>query len=247
MKKQLSWVIFGILVYLIFLLIKLPATQVLSRLTLPPDVNLQGVSGTIWQGQAISATVQGLPLQHVQWSLNFLPLLMGQISADVSAGNMRQTDQISLSGSLNIARDRVQMNDVQAYLPTNLVISMLPLPFPVKAEGRFKLQVSELDYAQACHTLVGQGQWLNAQVEGLQGLIDLGNFNADMRCESNNIVLSVKEPNRFGLSADAVVSANLQYSINGRFKPDTELPEEVHQAAQFFGQKDKDGYYPLKF
>lgn len=247
MKKQLGWVVLGLGVYLVFLVIKLPASQVLSRLTLPPDVNLQGVSGTIWQGQAISAHMGGLPVQNLRWSLNFLPLLIGQISADVQAGNMRKSEDISFSGQAKIANGRIQLSNAQAYLPTSLMMSLVPLPFPVKAEGRFKIQITELDYTQACQTLAGTGQWLNAKVAGVNGLIDLGNFSADMQCQNNNIVLNVKEPNRFGLSAEATVTANLQYNIVGQFKPDSDLPEEVHQAALFFGKQNNQGYYSINF
>lgn len=248
MKKSVIWVALGLFVYLVFLLSKLPAAQVLSRISLPSEVNLQGVSGTIWQGQVINASVGGLPLQNVRWTLNFLPLLIGQLSADVQAGNMRNNEEISFTGELSLASKQIQLQQLQAYLPTNLMVSLLPLPFPVKAEGRFKIQVDELHYTTACQTLVGSGQWLNAKVAGLNGMIDLGVFNADMKCENNNVVLTVKEPNRFGLSAEAVILADLNYSINGRFKPDADLPEEVHQAAQMFpGNKDAQGYYLIKF
>lgn len=246
MKKQLAWVAFGLVFYFLFLLIKLPASQVLSRLSLPPDVDLQGVSGTIWQGRAIAASVHGLPLQNVSWSLAVLPLVLGHISADVQAGNMRNSDEVSFSGGLNLSEGQIQLDQVQAYLPTNLMVSLLPLPFPVKAEGRFKIQFEELEYTDACQTLVGSGQWLNAKVAGLNGMIDLGVFNADMTCTDNNVVVTVKEPNRFGLSAEAVIQANLKYAITGRFKPESDLPEEVHQAAQFFGNKDGQGYYSIK-
>jgi general secretion pathway protein N len=246
MKKKLIWVALGLCVYVVFLLIKLPASQVLSRLTLPTEVNLQGVRGTIWQGQALAATVNGLPLQNVVWSLDFFPLLMGRISADVQAGNMRNSDEISFSSAVDLSSSQIQLQNMQAYLPTNLMISLLPLPFPVKAEGRFKIQIAELDYTDACQQLAGSGQWLNAKVAGVNGMIDLGNFNADMQCKTNNFVLTVKEPNRFGLSAEAVVPADFKFSITGRVKPDADLPEEVHQAAQFFGNKDAQGYYSIK-
>jgi general secretion pathway protein N len=39
----------------------------------------------------------------------------------------------------------------------------------------------------------------------------------------------------------------MQFKIEGRFKPEASLPKEVHQAAQFFGQADADGYFPIKF
>ncbi|WP_340678364.1 type II secretion system protein N [Paraglaciecola sp.] len=247
MKHSLKWGALGLCAYVVFLLIKLPAVQVLGNLSLPPNIKLQGVKGTIWNGQAMNATVQGLPVSNIQWTLEFWPLLMGKISANISAGNIRQADAIAFLGDVSFSSDRIQLTDVQAYLPTNLMISLVPLPFPVNAQGRFKVQVTELDYGQSCQALKGNGQWLNAKVAGVEGMIDLGNFTADMVCENNNIQLSVKEPNSFGLTANATIPANFKFSVSGRFKPATNLPAEVHQAAQFFGNQDAQGYYTIKF
>jgi len=49
-----------------------------------------------------------------------------------------------------------------------------------------------------------------------------------------------------GLSRNARVSGMRNISVTGRFKPDASLPEEVHQAAQFFGQQDAQGYREIK-
>lgn len=247
MKSVFKWSALALSAYLLLLIIKLPAQQVINRLSLPPNVSLHGISGTIWQGQAIAANINGLPIQKISWSMDFLPLLLGNISADIKAGNIREQDAIAINGKLVVSGSRLQLNNVQAYLPTNLMISLLPLPFPVKAEGRFKIDIDELDYAKSCQILKGKGQWLNAQVAGLNQMIQLGDFTANMDCIDNNVVLDVKEPNSFGLSAKAVIPSNLKFSVQGRFKPDAKLPEEVHQAAQFFGKKDNQGYYFLKF
>lgn len=247
MKKIAGWVALAISAFIIFLLIKLPAIQVIARLSLPSDISLQGVSGTIWHGQAHRANVQGLPLQTIRWDLDFWPLLLGNISANIQAGNIRDVDDISFSGKLSVSNESLALYAAQAYLPTDLMMTMLPLPFPVRAEGRFKVEINALEYTQACQVLNGKGQWLNAEVAGLNQMINLGSFSANMACVNNVVVLEVKEPNRFGLSATASIPANLQFSITGRFKPDADLPEEIHQAAQFFGKADAQGYYPIKF
>ena len=177
----------------------------------------------------------------------FLPLLLGEISADIKAGDIRDIDQISANGHVSFAGQHLEVDNLLAYLPTNLVISLLPLPIPVQADGRFKVQLDEVDYKAGCQKLTGKGQWLNANFTGTTGVIDLGNFDADLSCENNSIVVDIKQPNSFGLSATATIPADMKFKISGRFKPDPSLPQEVHQAAQFFGNPDAQGYYPIKF
>jgi general secretion pathway protein N len=247
MKSVLKWGSLCLVVYLVFLIVKLPAVQVLSLIQLPKGVSASGISGTIWNGHVQRAQMNGLPVSNVDWTLSFLPLLLGEISAQVKAGDIRDIDQISANGYVSFAGQQLEVDNLLAYIPTNLVISLLPLPIPVKADGRFKVQLDEVDYDAGCQKFAGNGQWLNANFTGTTGVINLGNFNADLSCENNSIVVDVKQPNSFGLSAKATIPADMKFKISGRFKPEANLPEEVHQAAQFFGQPDAEGYYPIKF
>lgn len=247
MKSVLKWGSLCLVVYFIFLIVKLPAVHVLAQIQLPKEVRLSGITGTIWDGQAQRAQVNGLPVSNVEWKLSFLPLLLGEVSAEIKAGNLRDKEQISLNAHVSATTKHVQANDLLAYIPTDLVISLLPLPVPVQADGRFKVQLDEVYYESGCQQFTGKGQWLNANFTGNAGVIDLGNFNADLSCEKGEIVIDVKQPNSFGLTAKASIPANMKFKVSGRFKPDANLPAEVHQAAQFFGKPDAEGYYPIRF
>jgi len=247
LKAGLKWGALCLLVYVGFLLVKLPALQFISRVQLPPGVSLSGVSGTIWHGQAQQVIAHGLPVEKLSWQLNALPLLWGSVNAQVKAGNMRTIDEISFKAKVNLTKNSISARDLQAYLPTNLLISLLPLPFPVHADGRLRVQLEALDYADGCQVLRGKGQWLKAELVGLNGQIALGDFAAQLSCDQGDVLLEIKEPNSFGLSAIARIPKTLQFSVEGKFKLDPNLPKEVQQAAQFFGQPDGQGYYPLKF
>jgi len=247
MKSVLKWGSLCLVVYFIFLVVKLPAIHVLSKIPLAQGVNVSGISGSIWHGHAQKAQINGLPINDLNWSLAFFPLLFGEISVDIKAGNIRNVEQISVNGYVSIKGQHLEAENLLAYIPTDLVISLLPLPIPVQADGRFKIQLDEVDYEAGCKKFAGKGQWLNANFTGTTGVIDLGNFNADLSCENASVVVDVKQPNRFGLTAKTVIPADLNFKIEGRFKPEANLPKEVHQAAQFFGKPDSDGYYPIKF
>ena len=233
--------------YLLFLLANLPAAQVIPRLPLPAQLNIQDLSGTIWDGRARLVTYQGIPLNQVQWQLSPWGLLSGALWLELDAGNSRDAEQVSLKGSLVLGQNRVATDGLQLFLPTDLIIAQFPLPLPVNAAGRFRVQLDKLSYQDGCQELQGTGQWLNAQVAGTQGYIPLGNFEADLACQQQDLLINIREPNSFGLSAEARIPANFKIKVSGRFKPDTELPEEVHQAARLFGKPDAEGYYQIRF
>ncbi|PKG97946.1 type II secretion system protein N [Paraglaciecola sp. MB-3u-78] len=247
MKSVLKWGSLCLVVYFIFLIVKLPAVHVLSKMQLPNGISVSGISGTIWNGNVQSAQAKGFPISDVNWSLSFFPLLLGEISTNIKAGDIRDVTQISVNGHVSFKGQHLKVENLLAYIPTNLAISLLPLPIPIEADGRFKVELNEVNYEAGCQTFTGKGQWLNANFTGVNGVIELGDFDADLSCQDGNVVLHVKQPNRFGLTAKATIPANLKFKINGRFKPEVSLPKEVHQAAQFFGKPDADGYYPIKF
>ena len=249
MKQRVKWIAAGVVAYLIFLLAYLPAEHIVKRLPLPAHTQIQGVSGTIWNGRASSALLNGLPVDDLQWSLSPWYLLTASLHAQLTAGDTRDTGAISLRGPVtySLVSGTTESEDLSMFLPVDLVIAQLPLPIPVNAGGRFKLDLEEMVFSSQCVTLAGQGQWLNASVSGTQGAITLGNFTADLTCDSGDIVVSVKQPNSFGLDADARVSPEFNVSVDGQFKPDDTLPREVHQAAKFFGQPDAQGFYRIRF
>lgn len=250
MSRYLKWGLAAFGVYVLFLIYHLPATQVLSRVTLPDSVSLSDISGTVWQGEAKTVSIQGIPVDKLHWDVNVLALLIGSLSADLKAGNVRATDEIAFSGPVSVSlfnANHFSLSDFNLYLPSNLVIAQMPLPIPVDAGGRFRVQLEEADFPGRCETLSGKGQWLNASIEGLGEPVNMGTFEAALSCLEGDTLLDIQEPNAFGLSARARVPMNMQITVEGRFKPADSLPKAVHDAAKFFGQPDADGYYPIVF
>src|SRR5262245_11838336 len=84
MKRIWPLATVGIVAFVAFVLVTLPARIVLSRLD-AYGVQAGGVSGTIWRGTAQVLQVRGANLGRVNWSLHALPLLLGRLSVDVKA------------------------------------------------------------------------------------------------------------------------------------------------------------------
>ena len=89
MKSKVSWIIGGILAFLLFAIAYMPAVQVIGRLSLPNNVSISGVSGSLFSGKAQTVVVNSLPINNVKWELNPLHLLLGKVKLDLKAGNIR--------------------------------------------------------------------------------------------------------------------------------------------------------------
>ncbi|GAB2687939.1 type II secretion system protein N [Aliiglaciecola sp. 3_MG-2023] len=252
MKQVVKWSLLGILAYLVLLIIKLPASQVIYRVNQSNDLSIEGVRGTIWNASASRISANNLTIEDVSWQVSFWDLLVGQLTLDIDGGDIRANDKVSIKGLVSLDLfdpNHVQSSNLAVYLPADMAIAQVPLPIPVNAGGRFKVAITNLDYAGKCVDLSGNGQWLNARLEGLVGLnepLSLGNFTADLSCIEDDILVKITPPNVFNLTADARIPKNFKVKLNGQFKPENTLPKQVRDAAQFFGRPDKQGFYKLK-
>lgn len=250
MKKIALWSVSAILVFLFFVVVKLPASHVLYYGTLPNTVQIGKVSGTLWNGKTEFVQTQGLLIERLSWKISAWPLLLGKIKLHLKGGNAREVDAVSISGPVTLSlfnMQHIEADNLTLYLPANQVIAKAKLPIRVNMGGRIKLDLDELSFGPVCEEIKGTGQWINASVALPQSNANLGNFSAALSCSGDDIQMEVKEPNRLGLSFVSVIPANFKkVRVNGRFKIDDDLPKEIHQAAQFFGNPDAQGYTTIK-
>lgn len=82
MKRVWPLVALGIGAFVVFALVTLPASIVLSRIT-PSAVSFSGISGTLWKGRAQALRVGGVHAGSIEWDLRVLPLVAGRLSTDV--------------------------------------------------------------------------------------------------------------------------------------------------------------------
>ncbi|OFI33584.1 general secretion pathway protein GspN [Alteromonas lipolytica] len=241
------WLLAGIALYLVLLIAYMPASQVANRIDLPRNVKLGQVEGTLWHGEVDRVVVNNIPVNQLSWDVSPLALLTGHLALELDAGNMRDAAAIAFTGPLSLSLfdlQSVTAEDFLLYLPVDRVLAEVQLPLPVNAGGRFRVNIESLSYSgQGCDEMMAYGDWLNARVAGTRGPIELGTFSAQIRCQNEQIVIDVAEPNAFGLSMQATANQDFSgFKVKGQFKPDPSLPQEVHDAAMFFGRPDASGY-----
>ncbi len=250
MKSKLIWVTGAIFAFLVFSIAYMPATHVLGRIQLPNNIAIGGVSGTLFSGKAQTVVVNGLPVNNVKWEISPLYMLVGKLNVDIKAGNLRDKNDIAFEGPITtglFSQTKVNTQHFTLYLPVDRILAQVPLPLPVNAGGRIKVYLDALEFGPACSELSGKGDWLNATVAGTQGPIDFGTYSATLRCEGDDIGITVSEPNLLSLSMDAVVAVDMsKVQVSGKFKPDDSLPNEVHQASQLFGVPDDSGFISIQ-
>lgn len=245
--QKLMWGGAALAVFIIAIIVTVPAKHVLYRLDLP--LNLTNVNGTIWNGKASTLQLQQYTINNVAWRINAWSLLTGQLTVSLNAGIARDRSSIYAKGNagVNLFNQHLIADKLTLRFPAEKLLENVNLPVKVLAKGVVEttLDSAELKFTQTsvgCAVLNGAGQWRQAAVLTPSGEVDLGLFEGVLGCNESQLTLTVAEPNGLGLSFIAQGQNPQNLTVNGKFKLPPELPNEMQQVARFFGEPDNTGY-----
>ena len=235
--------------YLLFLLLSAPAAWWLKLVTLPPQIQLGPVSGTLWQGQVQALSLSGYVLPQVNWRVKPWALFSGKLAVSLDIGQIRQTTLPYAKADLAYGFAGLELTESQLRLPVEPIVPLLklPLPFEVAASGSMLLNIQNFRIGKPwCDQLAGKASWLDAKFKAPSGWIDLKALDASLQCEQGQLQLVTDPANPLALNVTALIGEQGKYQLNGTMKPDASLPKEVHQAMQFVSRPDEQGRFTLK-
>lgn len=243
MRKALSYTFAALAVYLVSLLVMLPAEPVLEWAA--PRLQQQGVKlsasglqGTIWSGEAASLSVNGVPLGHADWELHELEMLLGRIGAHW----MVQPDGGYVSGDVTAAGEELRLSEVEGRLPAALVMAYAPA-LPVNIEGEISARMERLNMAQSRMrevegTLVWHGAALTAPME-----MPLGDLRVELTTAADgNIVGDISDAGGpLELSGEVVLSPQGTYRLELNLASRPDASPELEQALGLLGRPGPGG------
>ncbi len=250
MKKKFAIGGIFLIMYIGFLIATLPTTFVLNQFSLPNKVSVSGVTGSIWSTNIAQVNVVGTSIQKVKSTLSFwslftlTPKIAITFGDSFIAGPEGEFELVLSSG-------KVEINDLNVLVKANEIAQQLTLPLPISAQGNVELTIlnAEMDLTNnnQCIVVKGNVNWSKASVIALEKNIKLGDFNADIGCESGVLALILSPKNDLGLTFNAYVRQGGRISGNGFLKPGAKFPETLNEALPFLGRQDSQGRYRLSF
>ena len=250
MKNKIAIVVICLITYMGFLIVTLPTTLVLNQVSLPKNIQISGVSGSIWNTDITQANIQGTSVKKINAKLSFWSLFTLTPKLSISFG-----DSFSAGPEgkleLKLSSTKAQINDLLLLVKANQIAQQLPLPLPMSAKGdvEITLLTAEIDLKNnnQCIAANGTVSWSKSGVIALEQNVKLGNLNADIACDNGAITATISPKNDLGLTFTAYVRAGGKVSGNGFLKPGDKFPQQLNDALPFLGRKDSKGRYRLKF
>lgn len=247
MRKKLLGLCFIIVVYSIFLVATMPAKTALFFVTLPRIIQIEQVTGTIWNGHSSHVKLKNVELVDVSWDTSFTSLISGRIEMAVEFGRNKRT--LRGNGVVGYGFAGPFAHDFTVKATSEWLVEAAELVLPVTTKGDVTLQLSEVTLGRPwCRTLDGQLSWKKAGVDSLFGHVVIGNADADLSCDNGDIVADFKQSSSHArLTGNAKLKARGQYVVSATFVPGDELPRAIRSNLGYVGKPNSKGEYKLDY
>lgn len=254
---RLRWLWWLVPIYLIGLVVYAPASILNWFVPAGANVQLQNLSGTLWQGQGtvvVTLSAQRrLELQQVRWRLHPSALLTGEAALDVSipAQNVIAGD---LSTRVGIGGAATLQGQLRGDVASAIQTFNLPVPLTMAGDWQLRLTdfgIDDLNQGRWCNTLSGQLTMTATQTRINQRWLDLGGYKTELSCTAKQeISATLKADNSVGLSFNTLLAGTFQapqVKVQGKLQPHVGTPREVTDVLIFLGEPDSRGAYPFSF
>lgn len=251
-RKYIRYAIFAFVCYLFFLIITLPAYIPFSFLKgnaqLQRQVKITAVTGTAWSGSASSVEIAGINLGSLNWSLNVLPLLLGELNVHIYFDNhAAASNKLSGSGTVSInLGGELRATKFRGVLSAD-ALGPLMYGMPARFSGNMNIFIDEL--------VLVQGQRINIKsrvVVSNAGLvspqrIDYGNILIQSNPRGDGTQITLNDQGG-PLILDGVINLkgngiyNLSFGMGARNSASSDLETGL----RFLGQRDAAGKYRYK-
>ncbi len=231
----------GVVVYLVVLVLTLPAAMVLPRLLAGTPAAVGGVEGTLWRGSAATLVVADIPSSGLRWRIEPLALLRGRLQARAEA----RLDEGFVRARIGYAPITRRLHAQEVQGATRLGRLTASAGFR-GTDGNLSLQLEELvmdaGWPVRLTGRLGVGA-LSIQDLGRQ---PLGDFEAVFRLEAQDMVAEFRDvAGLLDLEANLRIDRELRWALEGEIAPRASAPANLHDALSLLGPPDERGRRPF--
>jgi general secretion pathway protein N len=235
------YITIGLIVFLGVVIVTFPA-RVAYNWFAPPEIQLTGISGSIWNGAAVEGLAAGAYIQDIAWKLKPASILSGQLAFATSgrpgSGSLAADVAASVDGSLILS-------NINGRVPLDLV-------HPAFQQNRIRGDVTLIFDSLILRDgmpvdVVGTVTIANLFAPNLSSA-RLGDYKADFRTENGTVMADVSDVSGvLDVSGQISLSPDRSFQLLGEVAARPDAPPSVSQQLQFLGSADERGFRPFRF
>mgnify|MGYP003934227969 CR=1 FL=1 len=243
--KTKHYILTAVISYLVLLIATIPATSLNSVLGKETPVNIQGISGTLWEGKAYLINIDNkVKLEDTQWSFSLWRLFLGQLALDIDT-NFAGNPVTAEIGSSFLGR--IFINDLKTEVDAAKVSELAQIPL-AQLSGAITLDIEHAQWKQGeLPMATGTINWSNATVT-VADTASLGNISVTLG-ENEQQLLNADIKNQGGdinLRGNAELVPEADYSVNMVLIPTASANRNIKNSLSLFAKKQSNGEYHLK-
>ena len=199
-------------------------------------LQLEQVSGTIWRGQAGSATFQGRPLGALDWNVHPTALLARRIDVDLGL----QGGDIEGRTLARVAGNNTRLENALITLPAQLLQPAVDIP-ALQLRGRVEILIEEAELVSGFpRRMKGRADWRDAAVAGEAEAL-LGTLTAHFQTAADGAIVGTLEDSGGPLQLDGQFRAALTGYEADLLLAARDGNSQVDKALDYVGQRQPDG------
>lgn len=244
MKSIWRYSLFGLLAYLLFVAMILPADRVYALLQERNVVTLKlhQITGTVWQGSIAQVQIGHVNVKNLDWSLHPWSLLFGRLEISLRLNDL--TGPVAVVVGRNFDGSYYIRHDDDALDVSALEQLMNPQPYGLTGNIMLDLDDIRIEEGQLV-SISGDLQWQHAGLAAPLKL-DAGNFDLALMTTDKIIKATLKDDGG-PLQADGVfiLSPDKSYRLTVSLRSKDKSRNDIKQALRMLGTPSPDGKVSL--
>lgn len=251
--KVKNIIIVGFISYIVVILSSFPATLFVKMLPLEKhNIQLSGVSGSVWKGGVDVLKKDKLILEGFSWDINFLHLFLLSLNLDLQAKSFNQ-----LFPSFNFNLDISPFGITVKNLSFDASFSYFQKIFPflkmslmgnkVNSNISVKSDIIKYDISKSiCISSPINIYLIGTSVKSSFGSFDFGNSAFLANCSDKGYKVNLsKKDNPIGLAFDFILDYKFTYNLNVTLEPTESFPAKMLSFLPMIMEKKSDSVYAL--
>lgn len=225
--------------FLLFLIVLAPATLISKFIPENSPVALNGLSGSIWRGQASQLQHQGKNLGKLNWRLSPRNLITGKIGGrfELDGQQMRADGhaKVNKNNDLWLSDTNVRMNAD--------AIPLTGSAAALQAEGVINAKIDTLVLLdKQLDTIDARIAWQKANIQAPIEL-DIGDLVIDATGENGaaKAVITTAQNSSIDINGNVDLNSNGSYRANIKVRAKSNTPENISNYLTLLGEEESDG------
>lgn len=244
-RRALRGWLLGAVAYMVFLGLTFPAQYLADHLTKKlPQLELAGVTGSVFSGSAAEVRYQGTDLGAVDWHFDWLAPFTLNIGYRIEV----HAEDRDLRGRVDFGFGVIHLRGLEGRIPVAAMDHWSPLP-PDSASGSLGMHLKELSFKSGKLASAEGEVDLDEGVLKWPATATLGSFRMDLTAASGGgiqgAITDVASPLK--LDASLSLSDTGVYHLKGVLAAKDPTDQATRSLLSGLGQPDSTGRYPFDF